>query len=125
MLEVSEFRPISLTQVIAKIMESLINKELSKICEERRIFPDFQRGFRKGMSTMDNLKKIQQNVHETFKKKEIMIAAFLDIKKAYDSVDRLILNKVIQKMPLDENLKAYLGNFLCCIIMDHQISFNI
>jgi hypothetical protein len=111
-LQVNEFRPISLLPVTGKILEKLINKRLTITCEKLNWLPNFQKGFRAGKSTLDNLILLQQEIHTTFKKKQVMIAAFLDIKKAYDCVCRPKLVQMLEDFGLEGKVKAYLKDFL-------------
>jgi hypothetical protein len=111
-LQVNEFRPISLLPVTGKILEKLINKRLTITCEKLKWLPNFQKGFRVGKSTLDNLVLLQQEIHTTFKKKQVMIAAFLDIKKAYDCVCRPKLIQMLEDLGLEGKIMGYLNDFL-------------
>jgi hypothetical protein len=109
---VNEFRPISLLPVTGKILGNLINKRLSSSSEKLNWLPEFQKGFRSGRSTLDNLILLQQEIHTTFKKKQVMVAAFLDIKKAYDCVNRLKLVQILEDLGLEGKIIGYLREFL-------------
>merc|ERR1711991_959321 len=74
--------------------------------------PNFQNGLRTKRSTLDNLIIIQQEIHAAFKRKEYFLAVYLDIKKAYDCVNRTILLNIINKLGIRGNIFNYLRNFL-------------
>ena len=100
-LPIDKIRSISLTSVLGKIFENIINKRLSKLCEELKWISNFQNGFRKTRQTINNLLIIQQKIHTAFKKKEVLIAVFLDLKKAYDCVNRRILYNELIKLGIN------------------------
>ncbi len=87
--KVENYRPISLLENLRKLYERVLEKimlsQMKSLCEE-------QGGFRIGRSTLDQCQILQEVIH-TFKvkAKKAPIMAFLDIKAAYDSVDRAIL----------------------------------
>ena len=56
--EPTSYRPISLLPVGAKIVESLVLQKLNPYIEDRKLIPIIQTGFRKGQSTMINLKRM-------------------------------------------------------------------
>jgi hypothetical protein len=111
-LHVSEFRPISLNQVSAKLFEKCILEVLTPEVEKRKLIPDFQYGFRRYRSTIDNLIVLQQEIHTAFSEKEFIVAAFVDISKAYDNVDLTILANDILKMRLNESIDTWLLEYI-------------
>ena len=111
-ISVEEFRPISLTSIVGKIFESIVNERLTKMVETNNLIPNFQNGFRRGRSTKDCLIRLQQEIHSAFQYKGVALTAFLDIKKAYDCVDRKILYKKIESLPIGVLVRKWLKNFL-------------
>ena len=87
----SNCRPISLTSPCAKMLEKLMLNRLICFFNKYNILYNYQFGFRKGHSTMlavlDVLNMIE---NETFSKKYVL-GIFLDLKKAFDTVDISIL----------------------------------
>ena len=49
-------------------------------------FSKYQSGFRKSKSTNDHLFRLSQTIMESFNRGEHVIAAFLDVEKAFDNV---------------------------------------
>ena len=99
-IKVDKFRPISLLSVVGKVFEKVIMTRLNALVVETNMIPKTQSGFVKGKSTLNNQIILQQKIHDTFARKEIMVAVFLDIKKAYDCVDRKLLIKELKQMGL-------------------------
>ena len=85
----TSYRPISLLPVGVKIVESLVLHRINPYLEERKLIPMVQTGFRKGNSTMINLKRMYthaytRSVRATHPESTVMV--FFDAKKAFDSV---------------------------------------
>ncbi|KAL6420494.1 hypothetical protein ACFW04_013829 [Cataglyphis niger] len=69
---------------------------LSKEVEEKGLVPQNQTGFRRGLETMDNIFILNYLVNRQLsKKKGKLIAFFIDLKAAFDSVDR---RKLVEAM---------------------------
>ena len=80
------YRPIALTSHLGKLMEKMIVSHLNYYLEY--IFPPhkYQTGFRKQKSTTDALNKLTNEIEQSLTMKEVMVAVFLDIEKAYDTL---------------------------------------
>ena len=80
------YRPISLLSAIMKLFERVIEKRLQKHLEDNGFFSKYQSCFRKSKSTNDHLFRLSQTIMESFNRGEHVIAAFLDVEKAFDNV---------------------------------------
>lgn len=80
----TNYRPIALTSLLGKTMERIITERLSYLFESKSLFTPFQSGFRKGRSTMDAVLCLESEVRKAQTNKEIIVAVFFDIEKAYD-----------------------------------------
>lgn len=93
----NNFRPISLLNTISKILEKMINHRLIYELEKRNLIDDFQFGFRKSRSTVNNLTILESEVAKALQNKMVTTAVFFDIQKAYDKIWRYgVLNKLKQ-----------------------------
>ena len=89
------YRPISLTSCVCKVFETLVKQRLQYWCEKNDLLPKSQTGFRKGQSCYDNLTNLSLYINEGFILKKSTIAAFLDVKGAFDNVVcDILLNKL-------------------------------
>ena len=88
--DISTYRPIALTVIFRKILEKILK---SRIEENMRPLDVAQGGFRKGRSSLDLVFALDSILKEQIRKKQPCFQAFLDIKGAYDSVNREILWK--------------------------------
>jgi len=51
----SDYKPVSLTAVSCKIMESMIKEKLLELLEENKLLSQLQHGFMRGKSCLTNL----------------------------------------------------------------------
>lgn len=63
---------------------------LHEYCQDHNILTDAQYGFRRGKSTESALIRFT-NILNSFDKRECIVAMFLDLSKAFDTVDHNIL----------------------------------
>jgi hypothetical protein len=82
----NNYRPISLTNSISKIMEKLIKARLSDYLEHNNLISESQSGFRKNKRTMDNIFHFTQNVYETNHNNNLTCSLVFDVQKAFDKV---------------------------------------
>ena len=81
----NNYRPISLTSSMCKLMEKMVNVRLMWYLELNNIIHPAQFGFRKMRSTTDLLVLLENAIRNAFGKKHHLVAVFFDIEKAYDT----------------------------------------
>ena len=87
--EVNNFRGVSLTSTVSKVLCMVLNNRLSSVAEEKGLIADEQGGFRKQRGCRDQvLKVVLLGQMEMVKKANGMLVAFIDFSKAYAEVDR-------------------------------------
>lgn len=94
----NNYRPISLISVFSKIIESIIKTQMLSFIE-MFITPDpYQYGFLKGSSTLSATADLINYLSESLDSRRVVIAVFVDLRKAFDVVSHdLLLNK-LEKM---------------------------
>lgn len=95
---------MTLITALYKIYLMVLAERIKKDCEEKRIIPQNQTGFRKGMGTINNIYVINYLVNKQLKKGKKAVALFVDMKAAFDSVDRRILYKTMKERGIREGL---------------------
>jgi len=106
------FRPISVSCCLGKLIERVIQNRLYNLLEERGFFKVSQSGFRKNKRTHDNLFFMTQKVKESLCWGKKVCCLMFDIKKAFDNVwhDGLIAKLIDAKVP--DYLTKWIINFL-------------
>ena len=84
--QTTSYRPISLLSAIINLFDWVIEKRLRKHLEDNSFFSKYQSSFGKSKPTSDHLFHLSQTIMESFNPGEHVIAAFLDVKKAFDNV---------------------------------------
>ena len=89
--EINNYRPISLLSIFSKIMEKIVAVRLNSFLELHSIIYPNQFGFRSGCSTTHALISITQAINRTTIDKQYGCGVFIDLKKAFDTVNHDIL----------------------------------
>ena len=93
------YRPISLLSAFSKVLEKIICNRLVVFLESNNLINKNQFGFRKKHSTVHPIIHLLNKVTEASNNKKVSLAIFCDLhKKAFDTVDKEILLKKMQKM---------------------------
>ena len=87
--DLNNFRPISLLSIFDKTMEIIMHKRLYHFLEQNNILFENQFGFRKNNSTSYALMEITESVE----KGKFGYGIFIDLRKAFDTVNHSILLK--------------------------------
>lgn len=87
----SNFRPISLISTISKIFEKIMKEKVLRFLQNTKFFSDRQFGFRVGINTEAALLKFVGEIIEGINEGKVVSGLFLDIKKAFDTVNHNIL----------------------------------
>ncbi|MCH2406071.1 MAG: reverse transcriptase family protein, partial [Nitrosopumilus sp.] len=113
-LLVSNYRPISLLSNINKILEKLMFTRVFNFLEKYKCIYNLQFGFRSKHSTNHALIDITENIRQALDNKKIACGIFVDLQKAFDTVNHKIL---IQKLAhygirgiANEWFSSYLSN---------------
>lgn len=101
-------RPIALTSCILKLVERMLLFRLQWHLESECKLPEFQFGFRKSRSCLDNLTNLTTDVFDGFVHGRVTAAIFIDIKSAFDSV----LLKELQLLNLPSPVLQFINNLI-------------
>ncbi len=95
--ECGNYRGISLISHAAEVLLKLIDMRLRIHTEDKGLINEEQCGFREKRSTTDML-FVARRLQELAKARGLnLFLCFVDLKKAYDSVDRSLLWKILKK----------------------------
>jgi len=94
--EYNNYRPISVLPTFSKIIERLVFQRLYKYCMRNGIICNQQFGFRKKLSTEMALLTAMDYLSKALDEKKHVIGLFIDLRKAFDTVDRSILLRKLE-----------------------------
>ena len=108
----SNYRPISLTSIVCKVLEHIIHSQIINHFENHHLLTDRQFGFRKGRSCESQLLLTVDDLARGLRDGEQIDAILLDFSKAFDRVphERLLLK--LDFMGVRGNLLSWIGDFL-------------
>ncbi|XP_055376527.1 uncharacterized protein LOC129608816 [Condylostylus longicornis] len=91
--DLNNYRPICIATVLSKVMEKIVNGQLSSFLERLGLLSKRQHGFKKKSSTESALVDMLSYVQKFKDNKRMVAIVFLDLTKAFDTVDYDILLK--------------------------------
>lgn len=105
-------RPINTLPLYEKILEKVVCSQLEEHIMNNNIINEMQSGFRKGYSTETALNWIITEWKKFVDSGKKVLAVFLDLKRAFETVDRnILLNKMIKYGIRNKEL-SWFKNFL-------------
>ena len=119
--DVNNYRPLTVLTCMNGTYSKVINARLTEVVERHRLLGEIQNGFRKDRSGGDSSFTLNTVIWKTLAKKQKVHLSFMDLQKAYDSVDREILWKKMRQLGFGgkflEAIKCmYEGDFVTCLM---------
>ena len=122
----SNYRPVSITSVVSKVMEGLVRKDIIDHMSRNQITTPLQHGFTKGRSTSTNLLTALNDWTETKDKGGTVHAIYLDFQKAFDSVPHKRLLLKLERYGITGQMLAWTRSFLTgrrqCVSVNGSVS---
>lgn len=103
-------RGISLLSIAGKILARLILNRIMKHLVDG-IYPESQCGFRAGRGTIDMIFSLRQVAEKVREKNEELYLVFIDLTKAFDTVNRAALWKVLKQLGIPDNMLNIIISF--------------
>ena len=91
--EPGNYRPVSLTSILCKILESMIKDKIVEHLQVFNLINDSQHGFMKGRSCLTNLLEYLETVTKLLDEGVPVDVIYLDFSKAFDKVPHARLLK--------------------------------
>ena len=119
--DMDNYRPISVISVVAKIFEKLIFEQLYEYLNNNNLIAASQSGFRPLHSTLTALMEATDKWSINIDNGLLNGVIFIDLKKAFDTIDQTILLQKLQMCGVDQNgikfFESYLSNRSqrCCV----------
>src|SRR5664279_168719 len=106
------YRPVSLTSVPCKIMESMLKEQMLKHLDTNSIVTSVQHGFMSSRSCLTNLLESLENWTKALDDGYGIDIVYLDFRKAFDSVPHQRLLKKLKMYGITGKALEWIGSFL-------------
>ena len=106
------YRPISLLPALGKLLEKVVSIRTTDFLNKNNVLTNDQFGFRKGYSTEYAILDIYEKLLSNLDKGLNSCAIFLDLAKAFDSVDHEILLSKLPKYGIRGNILNFFKSYL-------------
>ena len=122
----NDFRPISLLPIFSKIFEKIIADRMMSFIKKNGILSSSQFGFTINSSTELAVTSIYDELLQNLDDNKVTCSIFLDLRKAFDSVDHTILLKKLKHYGFRGSalkfFESYLKNRKICTKVDNILS---
>lgn len=105
--EVSNYRGITFMNCIGKLMIGMINCRIVDWLNRYQILNEYQAGFRKGYSTVDNIFNLSAIINIKLHDNKKVYAFFVDFKAAFDRVPRGLLIYKLHEIGLSSKITRF------------------
>ena len=112
-LIMDNYRPVSLLTSISKVFEKIVHNQLSKYFKDNELFYKSQYGFRDEHSTELASVELIDQVMSSFEKRYTPIAIYMDLSKAFDTLDHKILLKKLEYYGIKDTELNWFKSYLC------------
>ncbi|MGH0165001.1 UNVERIFIED_CONTAM: hypothetical protein FKN15_076607, partial [Acipenser sinensis] len=112
--EPGNYRPISLTSIICKLMETIIRSKMENYLYGNNILGDSQHGFRKGRSCLTNLLDFFEDATLKTDNCKAYDMVYLDFQKAFDKVPHKRLILKLNAVGIQGNAMTWIREWLTC-----------
>ena len=106
------YRPVSLTSIACKMLESFVRDQLVEFMETYELFSDSQHGFRHHKSCVMQLLEVMNDFANFIENQEDIDSIYLDFRKAFDTVPHLRLMNKLKAYGIEGSLAKWIYSFL-------------
>ena len=110
--DITNYRPIAVIPIFAKLLEKLVHQRLYSFLQLHSILIDEQFGFRQKHSTDLAVFNLSQNILEQIESGNYCIGLFMDLSKAFDTIDHHILLQKLNYYGVRGTARDWFVNYL-------------
>lgn len=111
-IKCNEYRPVNMLPTYEKVLEAVVKEQLEEFVKKIEIVIEEQSGFRKGHSCESALNLVIANWKEQNEDGNIIVAVFLDLKRAFETIDRKRLIKKLENIGIKGKELRWFSSYL-------------
>ena len=108
--KLKNYRPITITSVIGKIIECIVNEQLT--CATDHLLPSTMFGFRKNTGTDEALTRLMDDIKERRTKGEFAAIISCDASAAFDILNRDLVIAMLKRLGAGTSVTTFISNFM-------------
>ena len=108
----ANYRPVSLTSVVCKLLEHIIVSAIMRHFDENIILTDNQHGFRRGRSCETQLLELVEELTTNLESGKQTDVRIMDFSKSFDKVNHALLLHKLQRYGVQGTTNTWIANFL-------------
>jgi hypothetical protein len=110
--EPANYRPVSLTSVLCKVLETIVRNRILTFLEREKLLNLTQHGFSSGRSCLTNLLTFMENLSKRIDEGDEIEAVYLDLSKAFDTVNHRLLLRKLESYGFSASTVTWVAGFL-------------
>ena len=109
---IANYRPVSVLPLLSKLMEKVVNSQVTHYLKDNDILTKFYSGFRKNHSTQTALISITDNILCNMDKGLITPTILMDLSKAFDTIDHPLMLQKLLRYGFDTHSMFWFNSYL-------------
>ena len=124
--DMNNYRPITILPTVSKLLERAVHHQLYSYLNEKKILAKEQHGFRTRRATDTALIHFTDKILASMDSGQVTGVAFLDLSKAFDTVNHELLLRKLSYLGLSKNsvswFRSYLSNRSAITVVENKRS---
>ena len=104
------YRPVCLTSVVCKLMESILRDKIVEFLEKNNIIRDSQHGFHNKRSCLTNRLDFIHDIYEMYEEGRAVGIIYLDFQKEFDKVPHRKLLNEVESHGISSHIHRWISN---------------
>ena len=108
----NNYRPITILPILGKILEHIVHQQVYEYLQQNNMITSEQFGFRPKLSTNIALTQLTEEILQNMDNKMITGAVFIDLRKAFDTVDHTLLISKLRNLGFSNPVVDWFWSYL-------------